>query len=102
MSIGIGFVDGIAACLFLAAAVIAVVTNRLAAQRTHLWAYMTLVFGLFALERGMNAAEWAGGERFAWLDAVDGYLNVVACLILAGLAISFWAMVRRVSPPEAP
>ena len=97
METAVAAIDGIAACLFFAAAVVVWVNHRLAAPRTPIWARTTLAFLLFALDRGSNMVEWGLGESFAWMDSVQGYLAAAACLIMVWVALQFWALTRQVS-----
>lgn len=100
MSLLISVMDLVAACLFFAAAVVAIVIGRLARGSTRLWWLVTAAFLLFAVERGTNALEWGAGEAFAWLDTFQGYLSALACLFLLIAAADFWLLIRtRQEPP---
>lgn len=100
MEVTIAVIDSLAACLFFAAAVMVWLTHSLAAQRTPIWAYTALAFALFALDRGSNMLEWGMAEHFAWMDALQGYLPAMACLVLVGLALQFRNLTRRLAAPR--
>lgn len=95
MNLAIAVLDVLSACLFFAAAVVTAAISRLAGGSTRLWALVSGAFGLFALERGMNALEWGAGEAFAWLDTFQGYLSAAACLLLLIAVADFWVLLRR-------
>jgi hypothetical protein len=97
MTVEIAIMDGLATCFFFAAGLMAMVGHRLSAGRTELWAYTSIAFGLFTIERGANALEWAGGDQFAALDDIQGYLSFLACIVIAALPLRFLLLTRRVA-----
>lgn len=101
MNLGIAAIDGLATCLFFSAALMAVVNHRLAHSRTPLWAYTAVAFTLLAIERAANALEWSGGSVFAGLDALQGYLSVIACIVIALLPLRFWLVTRRAGAAQS-
>lgn len=101
MNLGIAAIDGLATCFFFSAALMAVVNHRLAHARTPLWAYTAVAFTLLAIERAANALEWSGASTFATLDAIQGYISVIACIVIAVLPLRFWLLTRRVGASQS-
>jgi len=101
MSISIALLDSVSAMLFFAAAVITVVAAILSGSRTASWAWTALAFGLFAVDRTLNALEWSAPANFAWLDFVQGYFAVAACVALAWITVQFWLVASRASRAAA-
>jgi hypothetical protein len=100
MNLGIAAIDGLATCFFFSAALMALVNHRLAAGRTPLWAYSAVAFALLAIERGTNTLEWSGGSAYTMLDPIQGYLSVIACVVIALLPLRFWLFARGVTVSE--
>jgi len=101
MSIAIALSDVLAASLFLAAAVVAVMLSRLRSGRTRLWAFAAVAFVILSIERSLNALEWAAPDAFAWLDIFQGYLSALAYLVLLTTVLDFWLLLRRARLREA-
>ncbi|HCU36351.1 MAG TPA: hypothetical protein DGT21_13150 [Armatimonadetes bacterium] len=101
MNLGIAAIDGLATCFFFSGALMAVVNHRLSRGRTPLWAYTAVAFALLAVERAANTLEWSGASTFATLDAIQGYLSVVACIVIALLPLRFWLLTRRVGAGQS-
>jgi len=95
MNVAISLLDVFAACLFFAAAVVAVFISRLRGGGTRLWSLVSAAFVIFAVERGLNALEWGATQTFGWLDTFQGYLSTLACLLLLATALDFWVLLRR-------
>jgi len=95
MNVAIAMLDVLAACLFFAAAVVAIFISRLRGGGTRLWSLVSAAFAIFAIERGLNALEWGASEAFGWLDTFQGYLSTLACLLLLATALDFWLLLRR-------
>ena len=98
MDPAIALLDGLATGLFAAAAMVAWLTHRRAARRTHIWAPTALAFALFCLDRASNMLEWGMTRQFAWMDALQGYVSALACLVLLGLALRFLHLVKEAAP----
>jgi len=101
MDLGIAAIDGLATCFFFSAALMAIVNHRLVRGRTALWAYAAVAFALLAVERAGNTLEWSGADAFASLDAVQGYLSVLACIVIALLPLRFWLLTRHAGADQA-
>lgn len=101
MSIAIALSDVLAASLFLAAAVVAVMLSRLRGGRTRLWAFAAVAFVTLALERGLNVLEWAVPEGFAWLDVFQGYMSALAYLVLLAAVLDFALILRHAGPDDS-
>jgi len=95
VNLGIAALDGLAACFFFAATVVAALIDMLADRPMRPWAFVMVAFGLLAVERGANALEWSGESGLPLLDVAQGYLRVLASIGLAGLALQFGAVVKR-------
>lgn len=95
MSIAIALSDVLAAGLFLAAAVVAVMLSRLRGGRTRLWAFAAIAFVTLSVERSLNALEWGLPGAFGWLDTFQGYLSALAHLVLLTTALDFSLLLRR-------
>ena len=95
MNLGIAVIDMLSMCLFFAAAILALVANREAHGRTRLWASAALAFGLLALDRAANALEWSGAAQVQGLDAVQGYISTLACLVILLLPVRFVVVAGR-------
>jgi len=102
MNTAISMLDVLAACLFFAAAVVAIFVSRLRGGSTRLWSLVSAAFVIFAIERGLNALEWGAAEEFAWLDTFQGYLSTLACLLLLATALDFYALLRRAAAEARP
>jgi hypothetical protein len=100
MNLGIAFVDLLAASFFLTAAVVCTTVSRLTTTRTRLWPYITVVYLLLFLERALNSLEWGLGDgRLAFVDGVEDYLSVAACLILLYVSRQFIGLIRSRPDP---
>ncbi len=95
MNIAIAVVDLLSASFFLSAAIICIAVSRLTATRTKLWPYVTLVYLLFFTERALNSLEWGLRDaRLAFVDRVEDYASVAACLILLYVSLQFIGLIR--------
>ncbi len=95
MNLGISALDLFAASLFLGAAIVCLAVSRLTAARTQLWPFVTAAYLFFFAERALNALEWGqSNARLAFVDAIEDYASVAACLILLYVALQFIGLTR--------
>lgn len=95
MNTGIAIIDLLSASFFLSAATICIAVSRLTSTRTKLWPYVTVVYLLFFVERVLNSLEWGLSDaRLAFVDSVEDYASVAACLILLYVSLQFIGLIR--------